>query len=48
MPAAAIGVGVSKRFGPAGKIFKEWLAFAQPDRRLWRELPREGIGFVAR
>jgi len=46
--ADLIEAGVGKPFGPAGKIFKEWLAVPQPDRRRWRELLREGIAFVAR
>lgn len=46
--ADLIEAGVGKPFGPAGKIFKEWLAVPQPDRRLWRELLGEGIAFVAR
>jgi len=46
--ADLIDAGVGKPFGPAGKIFKEWLAVPQPDRRRWRELLREGIAFVAR
>ena len=46
--ADLIEAGVGNPFGPAGKIFKEWLAVPQPDRRLWRELLGEGIAFVAR
>jgi len=40
--------GVGKPFGPAGKIFKQWLAVPKPDRRRWRELLREGVAFVGR
>ena len=39
---------VGKPFGPAGKIFKEWLAMPIPDRRRWRTLLREGVDFVGR
>jgi hypothetical protein len=46
--AELLDAGVGKPFGPAGKIFKEWLAVPKPDRRRWRELLREGIAFVAR
>lgn len=39
--------GQGRAFGPAGKIFKEWLSVPQPDKRRWRSLLREGIAFVA-
>ncbi len=44
--AELIENGVGKPFGPAGKIFKEWLSVPTPDRRLWLQLLREGIEFV--
>jgi hypothetical protein len=43
-----IEAGVGKPFGPAGKIFAEWLSVPKPDRRRWRDLLREGIEFVGR
>lgn len=43
-----VAVGVGKPFGPAGKVFKEWLAVPKPDRRRWRALLKEGIAFVER
>lgn len=46
--AELIEAGVGEPFGPAGKIFKEWVAVPTPDRRRWRELLREGIAFVGR
>lgn len=46
--AALIEAGIGKPFGPAGKIFKEWLAVPKPDRGRWRELLHEGIAFVGR
>jgi hypothetical protein len=46
--AALIEAGIGTPFGPAGKIFQEWLAVPKPDRRRWRELLREGIAFVGR
>jgi hypothetical protein len=46
--AELIEAGVGKPFGPAGKIFKEWLAVPKPDRRRWRALLEEGIAFVGR
>lgn len=46
--AELIKSGVGKPFGPAGRVFKEWLAVAEPDRRRWRALLNEGIAFVGR
>src|SRR5690349_5546721 len=46
--AELIEAGVGKPFGPAGKVFKEWLAVPKPDGRRWRALLREGIAFVGR
>jgi hypothetical protein len=46
--AALIETGVGQPFGPAGKVFKEWVAVPTPDRRRWRQLLREGIEFVGR
>lgn len=43
-----IEAGVGKPFGPAGKVFTEWLAVPKADRRRWRALLREGIAFVGR
>ena len=43
-----IEAGVGKPFGPAGKIFKEWLSVPEPDPDRWRELLLEGIAFVGR
>jgi hypothetical protein len=43
-----IEAGMGTPFGPAGKIFKEWIAVPKPDRRRWRALLREGIAFVGR
>ncbi len=42
-----IGQGIGQPFAPAGKVFKEWVAVPQRDRRRWRALLREGIAFVA-
>lgn len=46
--AELIEAGLGKSFGPAGKIFKEWVAVPKPDQRRWRALLREGIEFVGR
>lgn len=43
---ALIAAGVGEPFAPAGKVFKEWLAVPEPNRRRWRALLREGIAFV--
>jgi hypothetical protein len=42
-----IAAGEGRPFAPAGKVFKEWVAIPQRDRRRWRSLLREGIAFVA-
>ncbi len=44
--AELVEQGKGQPFGPAGKIFKEWLSVPKPDKRLWRRLLREGIAFV--
>jgi hypothetical protein len=46
--AELIDAGVGEPFGPAGKVFKEWLSVPTPNRRLWRELLQEGVAFVGR
>jgi hypothetical protein len=46
--AALIEAGLGKPFGPAGKVFGEWVSVPTPDRRRWRDLLREGIEFVGR
>jgi hypothetical protein len=42
-----IASGVGEPFAPAGKVFREWVAVPQRDRRRWRSLLREGVAFVA-
>lgn len=44
--AELIAEGVGRPFGPAGKVFKEWLSVPAPDQERWRALLREGIAFV--
>jgi hypothetical protein len=46
--AELIDAGVGEPFAPAGKVFQEWLAVPEPDRRRWRALLREGVAFVGR
>jgi hypothetical protein len=46
--AELIEAGVGRPFGPAGKVFREWLAVPRTDRRRWRALLREGIEFVGK
>lgn len=45
---ALIGEGVGKPFGPAGKVFREWVSIAEPDRERWIALLREGIRHACR
>jgi hypothetical protein len=44
---ALISAGTGQPFAPAGKVFREWIAIPQRNRRRWRTLLREGITFVA-
>lgn len=46
--AELIARGEGEPFGPAGKIFREWLSVPTPDRRRWMRLLREGLAFVGR
>lgn len=41
-----VGTGLGQPFGPAGKVFREWLSVPTPERRLWLSLLREGVAFV--
>ncbi len=45
--AELIDQGIGRPFAPAGKVFKEWVAIPELDRRLWRSLLREGVAFVS-
>lgn len=45
--AELIETGKGQAFGPAGRIFSEWLSVPKADRRRWLALLREGIEFVA-
>jgi hypothetical protein len=45
--AELIEQGHGRPFAPATKVFKEWVAVPQRDRRRWRALLKEGIVFVA-
>jgi hypothetical protein len=46
--AELIQSGAGKPFGPAGKVFGEWVSVPTPDPDHWRHLLREGIDFVGR
>lgn len=50
LPAARVAElieeGVGASFAPAGKVFKEWVSIAEPDRELWSYLLRQGVDFV--
>ena len=39
--------GIGQAFAPAGRVFREWVAIANPDRRRWSELLLEAVAFVA-
>ncbi len=41
-----VAAGTGQPFGPAGKIFKEWISIPNRDEGLWRALLLEGIDFV--
>ena len=43
-----IAQGIGQLFAPAGKVFREWVAIAKPDRRRWSKLLLEAVTFVAR
>lgn len=38
-----IAAGIGRPFAPAGRVFKEWVAVPEPNRRRWDGLLREGI-----
>lgn len=38
--------GVGEPFAPAGKVFSEWAAIPEPDRRLWQRLLSEAVDFA--
>ncbi len=42
-----IAEGIGQPFGPAGKVFREWVAIPIPNRRLWTKLLKESTVFVA-
>ena len=42
-----IDQGIGQPFAPAGKVFREWVAIAKPDRRRWSKLLVEAVAFVA-
>lgn len=45
--AQLVADGVGAPFAPAGRVFKEWVLVAEPNRRRWKALLREGVAFVA-
>lgn len=38
--------GAGQPFGPAGRIFREWVSVPRPDRQNWEALLLEGIAFA--
>jgi hypothetical protein len=51
LPAERVGqlvaAGHGEPFGPAGRVFREWVAIPRPDRRRWRGLLAEARHHVA-
>jgi hypothetical protein len=39
--------GIGQPFAPAGKVFREWIAIPELNRRRWQKLLVEAITFVA-
>lgn len=44
--AELIAHGRGRRFAPAGRIFREWVAIPTADRGFWRALLLEGVAHV--
>jgi hypothetical protein len=44
--ADLIDAGIGQPFAPAGRVFKEWVAVPEPNRRVWRRLLDESVEFV--
>ena len=44
---ALIAAGDAQPFAPAGRVFREWAALPQPDRRRWARLLNEARRFAA-
>jgi hypothetical protein len=44
--AALVETGQGLPFAPAGKVFREWVALPEPDRRLWTALLAEAVDFA--
>jgi hypothetical protein len=42
-----VAEGRGRPFGPAGKVFREWVSVPTLDLELWGRLLREGVEFVA-
>jgi hypothetical protein len=45
--AALISGGRGEPFAPAGRVFRQWVAIPQPDRRRWRALLAEARDHAA-
>ncbi|TDO46720.1 hypothetical protein EV643_110103 [Kribbella sp. VKM Ac-2527] len=44
--AELVKTGTGDHFAPAGKVFREWVAIATIDRRLWQTLLAEAVAFA--
>jgi hypothetical protein len=45
--AALVASGDGEPFAPAGRVFREWIAFPRADRRRWRSLLAQAKQFAA-
>ncbi|GDX78320.1 hypothetical protein LBMAG42_01310 [Deltaproteobacteria bacterium] len=43
-----IAEGVGRPFGPAGKVFREWVSLPVEDRARWLAALREGVAHASR
>jgi hypothetical protein len=41
-----VASGVGRPFAPAGRVFAEWVAVPEPNRRRWRGLLREAVALA--
>ena len=43
-----VETGIGDSFAPAGKVFREWVTIARPDRKVWGTLLAEAVDFARR
>lgn len=44
--AELVESGIGDPFAPNGRVFREWVSLAQPDREAWREILSEALDFA--